>query len=123
MSAIAWRAVNRPARIGRPLPGAHRAHSSSEKWIRWILAPEGHGPDWERVFRAGPADRDAIWAEIAQAVRRSPVSTVRDRGPHGTICGVGVTITVNMRTGVVMTAWHYGQKSSVPRLVTAYPIV
>ena len=115
--------MRRPARAGHPLPEAHRAHSSPEKWTGWILAPEGHGAQWERVFRAGPEDRHTIWAEIAQAVQRAPVSAVRDRGHHGTVCSVAVTITVHMRRAVVMTAWHYGHTSSVPRLVTAYPIV
>jgi hypothetical protein len=115
--------VRRSLRIGRPLPGASRARSSPDKWICWILSPEGHGADWLRVFHAGPEDRHAIWTEIVRAVQRAPVSAIRDRGRHGTVCGVAITITVNLRTAVVMTAWHYGPASSIPRLVTAYPIV
>ncbi|MBS1869198.1 MAG: hypothetical protein JSS99_06000 [Actinobacteria bacterium] len=111
------------ARIGRPLPGAGRAHASAEKWSRWILAPDGHGDEWSRVFRVGPADRHAIWAEIVRGVRRAPVITLRDRGRHGVVCGVVVKLTLNARTAFVMTSWHYREDGAVPRLVTAYPIV
>lgn len=74
------------------------------------------------MFRVGPEDLHMIWTEIAQAVRRAPVATLRDRGRHGVVCGVAVRLTFNARTAVVMTSWHYGPGSSIPRLVTAYPV-
>ena len=74
-----------------------------------------------RVFRARPQDSERIWAAIAAAVLRAPVSVVRDRAPHGVVCGVDVTLTINDRTGSVATAWHYPDPDAAPRLVTAYP--
>jgi hypothetical protein len=90
--------------------------------VGWILAPEGHGADWARVFRVGPDDLHMIWTAIAYAVRRAPVATIRDRGRHGVVCGVAIRLTLNARTAVVMTSWHYRAESSIPRLVTAYPV-
>jgi hypothetical protein len=113
--------VGRQPRIGQPLPQAHRAIASAEKWRDWILAERGHGREWMHVFRVGLQDRHAIWASIAQAIPRAPIATIRDRGEHGIVCGVAVRITLRSRTAVVMTSWHYGPRSSVPRLVTAYP--
>lgn len=74
------------------------------------------------MFRAEPGDRHALWAAIAHAIQKAPVAVIRDRGDHGIVCGVAVTITLRARTAVVMTSWHYGPRSSVPRLVTAYPV-
>ena len=110
-------------RIGRPLPRASRAYASTEKWTYWILAPDGHGADWRRVFRVGPDDRHVIWSALAPELRRAPVVTLRDRGAHGLVCGVAVRITLYGRTAVVLTSWHYRDESAAPRLVTAYPIV
>jgi len=74
------------------------------------------------VFRVGPDDFHMISMAIAHAVRRAPVATIRDRGRNGVVCGVPVRLTLNARTAVVMTSWHYGAESSIPRLVTAYPV-
>jgi hypothetical protein len=46
---------------------------------------------------------------------------VRDRAPHGVVCGVEVTLTINEGTAPVATAWHYAHENAAPRLVTAYP--
>jgi hypothetical protein len=114
--------MSRRVRIGQPLPGAARAHSSAAKWAHWILAQEGHGDEWAKVFHVGRDDLHLVWAAIARAIRRAPVGTIRDRGDHGLVCGVAVTLTLNARSAVVMTSWHYRAGSAVPRLVTAYPI-
>jgi len=114
--------MGRQPSIGKPLPAAHRAYASVEKWTEWILAERGHGAQWHHVFRVGPQDRHVIWVAIAHAIQKTPVMVVRDRGRHGVVCGVAVTITLRARTAVVMTSWHYGSESSAPRLVTAYPV-
>jgi hypothetical protein len=69
----------------------------------------------------GPNDSRRIWAAIAAVVRDVPVSVVRDRAPHGVVCGVELTLTINDRTAPVATAWHYADEDAAPRLVTAYP--
>lgn len=107
--------------IGHPPPRAADAHAPGEKWHGWILAPHGHGPEWGRVFDVEPDDSERIWSAITAAIRDAPVSTVRDRGPHGVICGVEVELTINDRTARVATAWHYIDDEAAPRLVTAYP--
>ena len=107
--------------IGQPLPRAADAHAPTEKWRGWILAAHGHGREWTRVFEAGPDDSEAIWQAIAAVVLDAPVSAVRDRAPHGVVCGVEVELTINDRTARVATAWHYADEVAAPRLVTAYP--
>lgn len=107
--------------VGQPLPRAHRAHAATEKWRGWILAAHGHGPEWARVFDVEPDDSGQIWQAIAAAVLGAPVSTVRDRRPHGVVCGVDLELTINDRTAQVATAWHYVDEQAAPRLVTAYP--
>lgn len=106
--------------VGQPMPRAADAHATAEKWRGWILAAHGHGEDWARVH-AGPEDSERIWAAIAPAVLDAPVSVMRDRAPHGVVCGVEVTLTLNERTAPVATAWHFADEDAAPRLITAYP--
>jgi hypothetical protein len=103
------------------MPRAADAYAAAEKWLGWILAPHGHGEDWGRMFDVGPGDSERIWAAISAAVLDARVSVVRDRAPHGVVCGVEVTLTINDRTASVATAWHYANAEAAPRLVTAYP--
>lgn len=107
--------------VGQPMPRAADAHATAEKWRGWILAAHGHGEDWARVFHAGPEDSERSWAAIAAAVLDAPVSVMRDRAPHGVVCGVEVTLTLNERTAPVATAWHFADEDAAPRLITAYP--
>lgn len=73
------------------------------------------------AFDVGPDDSERIWPTIAAAVLGAPVSTIRDRAPHGVVCGVGMDLTINDRSAWVATAWHYPDEDAAPRLVTAYP--
>ena len=90
--------------IGQPMPRAADAYAMPDKWQYWILAAAGHGDEWARVFHGGPQDSELIWAAIATAVVHAPVSVARDRAPHGVVCGVGITLTINDRTASVATA-------------------
>ena len=107
--------------IGQPMSRAADVYATEDKWRGWILAAPGHGEDWARVFGVGSNDSGRIWGAIAAAVRDAPVSVVRGREPHGVICGVEITLTINDRTAPVATAWHYEDEDAAPRLVTAYP--
>lgn len=107
--------------IGQPMPRAADAYATEDKWQRWILARHGHGDAWARVFGVGPADSGRVWAAIAAAVLDAPVSVVRDRAPHGVVCGVKVMLTIDDRIARVATAWHHADEDAAPRLVTAYP--
>jgi len=60
-----------------------------------------HGPEWEHVFNVGADDSELIWRAIAAVVLDAPVSTVRDRAPHGVVCGVEVELTINDRMAQV----------------------
>ncbi len=73
------------------------------------------------MFDVEADDGEPIWQAIGAAVLDAPVSTVRDRAPHGVVCGVEVELTINDRTARVSTAWHYIDEQAAPRLVTAYP--
>jgi hypothetical protein len=106
---------------GQPMPRAADANATADKRYGWIRAAAGHGEEWARVFHAGLQDSERIWAAIAAAVLHAPVSVVRDRAPHGVVCGVDITLTINDRTASVATAWHYPDADAAPRLVTAYP--
>lgn len=107
--------------IGQPLPRAADAYTTGEKWQHWILAAHGHGPQWARVFATTVRDRERLWTAILTAVLDAPVTTVRDHGPNGVVCGVDMVLTINDRTARVATAWHYADHDAAPRLVTAYP--
>ncbi len=64
-------------RIGEPLPRADRAHTSRDKWRRWILAERGHGGNWAHVFHAGRSQTAQIWLAITRQVCDAPVTTIR----------------------------------------------
>jgi hypothetical protein len=66
-------------------------------------------------------DREQIWNTIARAVLEAPVSTIRDRTPHGVVAGVELTLTIRGRTAPVLTSWHYADGDAAPRLATAFP--
>jgi hypothetical protein len=88
--------------------------------IDWILAEEGHGTEWKRVFRITKEDTDLIWGLISKAVLTAPVMRVDEKNT-GIGCGVFIDLIVNQRISPVVTAWHYANTGSAPRLVTAYP--
>ncbi len=79
---------------------------------------EATGP---AVFGVGPDDSDRIWELLRLAVRRAPVTAIRDRGQHGLVCEVRLWLEVDGRAATVITSWHVADESSPPRLVTAYP--
>jgi hypothetical protein len=106
--------------IGQPLPRADDAYATAEKWTEWILADRGHGREWTRVFRVGPADSEQIWQAMADAVLDAPVSSVREVA-LGVTCEVYMDMTINARTATVRSAWHYADNEDAPRLVTAFP--
>jgi hypothetical protein len=108
--------------LGEVLSRAAEAYATPEKWDQWILAERGHGWEWARVFRVGPADVEQIWRAIAEAVLDAPISSVREVSPHGFNCEVQIVLEINARTAAVRTAWHYAHPQSAPRLVTAFPV-
>jgi hypothetical protein len=107
--------------VRHPLPRAHEAVADRDKWIGWILAARGHGDDWSAVFGVGPDDWYRIWELLRLAVHEAPVAAVRDRGRHGLVCEVRVSLEIDGRAATVITAWHLADENSPPRLVTAYP--
>lgn len=46
--------------LGQPLPRAADAHAAADKWRGWILAAQGHGREWTRVFDVGRDDSEQI---------------------------------------------------------------
>jgi hypothetical protein len=80
------------------MPRAADAYAPTHKWRGWILAAHGHGPDWARVFGLGPNEVDQIWRSMVAAIGDAPVSTIRDRGAHGVVCGIEMELTLNDRT-------------------------
>lgn len=73
------------------------------------------------IFAVEIRDASSVWRAIAQGALTAPVRSVRNRSPHGIVCGVVMTVTLNGRTAAVVTAWHYIDCNAAPRLVTAYP--
>ena len=109
-----------PPTIGDPLPRAAKAWCERGKLEGWVLGAEGHGAEWERVFRVGVKDADRVWKAIADAVLSAPITELRERG-HGVGCGVLVELAIDARVAPVLTGWHYADEKAAPRLVTAYP--
>jgi hypothetical protein len=108
--------------VGEVLPRGTEAFGAPEKWDQWILAGRGHGWEWARVFRVGPADVEQIWRAIAEAVLGAPISSVREVSPHGFSCEVQIALEINARTAPVRSVWHYADAQAAPRLVTAFPV-
>ena len=109
-----------PPKIGEPLPRADQVWYEPVKLEEWILAERGHGKDWQRAFHVGLEDREQVWDEIVTAVLGAPITTVRDRGVNGIVCGVEVELAIGERAAPVTISWHYASKDAAPRLVTAY---
>jgi hypothetical protein len=53
--------------------------------------------------RRGLDNGERIWQAIGAAFIDAPVSGMRDRAPHGVVCGVVVMLTINDRTAPVAT--------------------
>jgi hypothetical protein len=109
-----------PPRVGAPLPRAGEAWCERVKLEDWVLGLEGHGREWERVFRVGVEGADRVWEAIADAVLSAPVTELRE-GEHGVGCGVHAELAIDARVAPVLTGWHYADEKAAPRLVTAYP--
>ena len=107
--------------VGELLPRAAEAYSAPEKWDQWILAGRGHGWEWARVFRVGPADVEEIWRAITEAVLDAPISSVH-RADTGVSCAVYAVLEIGARTAPVRSVWHYANAEAAPRLVTAFPV-
>lgn len=86
----------------------------------WILAGDGHGPEWERILRVTADDLDLVWESIALGALRTPVTAIR-QPPTGISCEVLLELRINERVAFVVTAWHYADADATPRLITAYP--
>jgi hypothetical protein len=108
-------------KVGEPLPRVAEAFGVREKWDQWILAGRGHGWEWARVFRVGPADVEEIWRAVADAVLDAPISSIRELDV-GVSCEVQIVLKIGARAAPVRTVWHYADAGAAPRLVTAYPI-
>ncbi len=110
-----------PPKVGEPLPRAAEAWRHRVKLEDWVLAEQGHGREWSRVFRVGLADADLVWHAISAAVLTAPITEVRGEGGGEVGCGVLVDLAIEARIAPVLTAWHYAHEAAAPRLVTAYP--
>lgn len=77
-----------PPQPGEPLPQASACWYEPIKFEGWILAPRGHGREWERVFGVGAEDQERVWQALASAARTAAIMEVRDRGAEGVVCGI-----------------------------------
>lgn len=110
-----------PPQIGEALPRAADAWCVQEKWGAWILAEDGHGPEWAKVLQVDADEWELAWQALKKAVHGAPVETVRSIDAGGVACRVTVELTFGERTAPVVSAWHYAEPGSAPRLVTAFP--
>lgn len=110
-----------PPQVGDPLPQAADAWCVQEKWLAWILAEGGHGPEWAKVLQVEPDEWELAWQVLKGAVLEAAIRTVRSLDAGGVTCSVKVELTIGERTAPVVSAWHYSEPGAAPRLVTAYP--
>jgi len=110
-----------PPQIEEPLPRAADCWYERVKFEGWILAPRGHGEEWQKVLHVGVDDVEVVSAAISAAVALAPVSAVIDNGEHGINCRVDMDLVIGERSAPVRTVWHYADPESAPRLVSAYP--
>jgi len=110
-----------PPKAGELLPRAADAWYEQVKLVGWVLAAEGHGAEWRRVFHVGTEHRELVWEAIAAAVEGTQMTDVRELGQHGLNCEVDVVLTIGVRRATVRTVWHYAGSDSAPRLVSAFP--
>jgi hypothetical protein len=85
------------------------------------LAEDGHGPEWAKALQVEPDEWGLAWQALKGAVREAAIKTVRSLDAGGVTCGIRVELTIGERTAPVVSAWHYAEPGSAPRLVTAYP--
>lgn len=110
-----------PPQPGKPLPRASACWYEPVKFEEWILAPRGHGLEWNRVFDVGPRDRERVWQALASAATYAVIAEVRDHGEDGVVCGIRERVKIRMRSAKVTMSWHYEDSTAPPRLITAYP--
>jgi hypothetical protein len=110
-----------PPQTGDLLPRANACWHESIKFEEWILAPRGHGREWQQVFGAGLEDRERVWQALVAAVATAAIVEVRDRGTDGVACGIRERVAIGDRSALVTMSWHYEDPSAAPRLATAYP--
>lgn len=110
-----------PPQPGELLPRADACWYDAIKFEEWILAPRGHGREWQKVFGVGAGDRERAWEALASAARTAAIVEVRDRGEDGIACGIRERVTIGGRSAMVIMSWHYEDFSAAPRLATAYP--
>jgi hypothetical protein len=106
--------------VGKPLPRAEDAYVDQSKWHGYVLADDGHGPHWRRVFRVEPTQSAALWQAIVELARTGTVTHLRPN-PYGFGCGIQTELTFNGRTATVRLGWFYERPDAPPRLVSAYP--
>jgi hypothetical protein len=110
-----------PPQPGEPLPRASACWHEPIKFEEWILAPRGHGHEWQQVFEVGPEDRERVWQALASAANTAAIVEVRDRGADGVACGIREHVVIGKRSAMVTMSWHYEDSGAAPRLATAYP--
>lgn len=110
-----------PPQPGDQLPRADACWHEPIKFEEWILAPRGHGREWQQVFGVGPGDREHVWRALASAARTAAIVEVRDRESLGVVCGVRERVAIGERNAMVTMSWHYADPTAAPRLATAYP--
>jgi hypothetical protein len=106
--------------VGEPLPRGDDAYVTDSKWHDYVLADDGHGGEWRRVFRVEKTQSAALWEAIAELARTAPVTQLRSN-PDGFGCGIEAELSFNDRTATVRLGWFYDHPDDPPRLVTAYP--
>jgi len=105
------------------VPGAERAAVEESKLVEWVLAERGHGPDFQRAFGVGAADRELVRAALLAHVREHGVVGERrsPAGPGARLYLVYGPCTIAGRRAFVTSVWEVAAAGAPPRLVTAYP--
>ena len=108
------------------LPHADQARVDREKILEYLLSPSHPDGSHKAEFFTRYGFHLENWEVLQEALRthgtRHPVvKTVEST--HGTRYAVdGALVTTDGRDPMVRTVWLIGKGSTIPRLITAYPI-
>lgn len=118
-----------PPQVGDLLPRAELAFGMRSKLATYSLAwghssGGGKAKGFERILGITIDDLDHLEAEIRKGIRTRPIVSTRTADPFGVTCVVDCPVQglglLTYRVVPARTSWIYPDRTSAPRLTSAY---